>query len=175
MLTSEKVKAIAIIIHTLIKLRVENNRIKEEDNLFKLPEDSFEILNNDLLELLDSFEKINFTKEILEISSHNISINRMTYYFSVGLKQLENYYKTKDIFSSTLLSIMLLINLIEENKISNITVDKKPSKLFDLYFEANIPVKEMKKMSILADKIYKRIEDASFSKIMRSKRHKVGR
>jgi hypothetical protein len=170
MITSEKVKAIAIITHTLINSRVKDGLLVEEDNLYKLSNKNIEILKNDLLELVDSFEKINLTKNILNISSNNISINRITYYYSVGLKQIEIFNQKNENFSSFLLSILLLINLLEENKINNIRVDKQPSELFNLYIDSKIPIKEIKKLSILADNIYNNIKKANFAKMIKKKR-----
>ena len=170
MITSEKVKAIAIITHTLINSRVKDGLLVEEDNLYKLSNKNIEILKNDLLELVDSFEKINLTKNILNISSNNISINRITYYYSVGLKQIEIFNQKNENFSSCLLSILLLINLLEENKINNIRVDKQPSELFNLYIDSKIPIKEIKKLSILADNIYNNIKKANFAKMIKKKR-----
>ena len=169
MITGEKLKAITIIIHTLIKSRIKDNALKQENNIFALKGNCYNILNNDLLELIESLEKINLTKDILCISKGNIAMNRMVYYYSVGLKQIEKYNKTQDIFSSALLSILLLINLVEENQISKIKVDKLPSELFSLYLEQRVPSKFIKKMSILADKIYSEVSTANFSKMIKGR------
>ena len=167
MITAEKVKAIAIITHTLLSTRIKDNILIEEDNLYKLNDENYKVLNKDLLELVDSFKQINLTKDLLSLSSSNISINRITYYYSVGLKQIEDFKKTTDEFSCSLLSILLLINLLEENKINNIKVDKQPSELFNLYIESKIPTKEIKKLSILADNIYNNIKKSNFAKMMK--------
>ncbi len=170
MITGEKVKAISIIIHSILKSQLRNGIIEQENNIFLIPEDKYKNINMELRELIKSFEDINLTKDILYIVKGDISRSRIVYYYSVGMKQVEEYYKLKEHFSVQLLSILLLMNLIEENNITNVNISKSPSELFNYYLEEMIPSKEIKKISILADQIYNKISKANFAKMMKIKR-----
>jgi len=174
-ITNEKIKAILITIHSLLNSRIQINTentkyINQEDNIYKLQKKDFTTLNNELLELVRNLEESNLTINNLSISNSDIIKNRIVYYYSVCFKEIENYTKKEsNLFSSTLLSILILISLIEENGISIVKVNKKPSELFEYYMSNKISTKEIRKISILADKIIDKVIKANFSRMMKSK------
>ena len=167
MITKDKITAISILIHYILKnvYKGENILFSESEH-FKLSDESKLKMNNEMNELILSFENANLTTTILDITKGNIYINRLTYYYSVGLKCIEEYKKENDIYSETVLSIMLLSNIIEEKNIGK--SDIAPSVIFGLYEKDKIQYSKLVLMIELANLIIEEISKCNYAKMMRN-------
>jgi len=171
LITGVKKNAIAIIIHTLLTERVKNEKLIQIDDIYKLDDGKFNILNLELLELIKSISSSGLTKDLLDPYSGNINISRLTYYYSVGLSKIEKHIKNDINYSSLLLCVCLLTVIVEEKGL--IKADTSPTALFSLYEKQKIPYDELIKVMDLSENIIKEITKSNFSKaILKSQRNK---
>ena len=184
-ITIEKIRSLNVLMHRLLQTHNETVQLGKwylykSDAVYINNQDSEKIYNDyrsyilkELNEQFELYEEQGDILQNLDINSGQITYYRKFYYYSVGLKCIEEYVKTNYNLESGLLVVMLLINLTQEqNLYNNIQADDSLESLLIAYRKIGVSRKEVNTLIDLSNNIIQKISNANYAKLMKKKKIK---
>ena len=175
MLTNEKIKVLKIFLHSRLsgKYAVVTDRQEHTEEILIKDNESFDIARKTLKLVLKQLTDDKFTIELLNNGRPSLIRDAMIYYYELALNALKKYSNEGELIIETFLALCIISYLADEKEIIN--VPYSPTELIDIFESQNYDRKILFKMHAAAIQIVDDINNADYSKYLKSLKPKVNR